>query len=470
MHVHLIGVGGIAMGNLAAMFKARGDRVTGSDRNLYPPMSERLLEWGIETLPFKAENVHSADLIIVGNVISRGNPEVEEMLNLNLNYMSMSGALSEFFLKGKNVIVAAGTHGKTTTTFLVDHILSQSGKKPGLFAGGVRADGMDGFRIGESEYFVIEGDEYDTAFFDKHSKFMHYRPKYLILTSIEFDHADIFADFDEYRTAFKRLLRLIPSEGGVVANASCPNVVNLLKDYSLSEVLFYGSCNKKKLKNFSEYEMDGAKVSFKKYFSVDSFPMIGEYNAANSLAALLVSLKAGLNMEQIQKGIKSFPGVLRRQQFRVNRETCVGRDVPVAVIEDFAHHPTAVKSTLEGVKKRFPDRKIWALFEPRSATSHRNIFHNEYSDAFRKADYIFISEVFNPSKVSSREKLNVRKLVGEISARKKYPAVYARNPQDLLTVFKKQFVQSKKGDVIVVMSNGSFGGIYRELDGFINSL
>ena len=471
MHIHLIGVGGIAMGNLAAMLKSAGHRVSGSDKNLYPPMSDRLREWDIETLPFDAENVKSKDLIIVGNAMSRGNPEVEEMLNLNLNYMSMSQALGEFFLKGKKVIVIAGTHGKTTTTFLTDHLLSQSGKKPGLFAGGVRADGMDGFRIGESEYFVIEGDEYDTAFFDKHSKFMHYRPWQLILTSIEFDHADIFNSMDEYLTAFKRVIRLVPSRGGIIANAAYPHIKNILKDYRFSHVQYYGPDRlKKKFPGISTYSMKHESVHFSDFNNFEKFPLIGEFNAANALASSLASFRTGLSKEQIHDGIASFPGVLRRQQIRVDRIKCGVTDSPVTFIEDFAHHPTAVKTTIEAIRNRYPGRKIWVLFEPRSATSHRKIFQEEYVHSFKKANYVLLTDVFNPEKVRAGDKLNVKKLLSDIEKSGTAETFYAPSADNMMQLFKKQFKQNVKGDVIAVMSNGAFGGIYKEMDVFLNSL
>ncbi|MEQ9367168.1 MAG: Mur ligase domain-containing protein, partial [Leptospirales bacterium] len=222
MHIHLTGVGGVAMGNLAAMLKQSGHSVTGSDGPLYPPMSDKLRDWGIPVRAFDERNIRSkdggdVDLVVIGNAISRGNAEVEYVLNERVPYMSMSAALSEFYLKDKEVIVVAGTHGKTTTTFLIDHLLSAGGVSPGLFAGGVRGDGMDGWRVSpESPYFVIEGDEYDTAFFDKSAKFLHYRPRYLVVTSIEFDHADIYENERLYRRSFERLLRLVPSAGLVV--------------------------------------------------------------------------------------------------------------------------------------------------------------------------------------------------------------------------------------------------------------
>lgn len=465
MKIHLIGTGGAAMGNLAAMLKQSGHTVTGSDGPLYPPMSDRLKEWKIKVLPFDRKNVQKADLIITGNAISRGNIEVEETLNRNLRMTSMSAAIHDFFLTGRKVIVVAGTHGKTTTTFLIDHILSEAmpGKKrPGLFAGGIRADGHPGFRIpDQSEYFVIEGDEYDTAFFDKAAKFLHYRPYYLILTSVEFDHADIYENLKAYERSFRHLIRWVPSEGMIAACSDSAGVRRVLADYKLSPVAWYGKrpMSDRKVTSFTRSGRDVILGSLKAQPG-----LIGAHNTLNALAAVLVCRQAGLTDRQIRQGLESFPGVLRRQQVRFERGN-------ILFMEDFAHHPTAVKETIAAVKEAYPKRTVYALFEPRSASSHRDQFRSGYEKAFQKADHVLISEVYNKKKVAESERLDVASLIKTIASRQKKKdatAVYASGPEALLKQFKKNFRRSAQGDVILAMSNGGFGGIYPEIETFLD--
>ncbi len=466
------------MGNLAAMLKKKGHTVTGSDQNLYPPMSDRLREWGIEASPYSEKNIGKADLYIIGNAISRGNPEVEKILNLGLEYTSMAGAIREFFLKGKEVIVIAGTHGKTTTSFLMDHILSSSGTESGLIAGGVRADGMEGFRVpsAKAKYFVIEGDEYDTAFFDKHPKFLHYRPKYLILTSVEYDHADIYSDFEAYKTAFRRLLRIIPSEGLVSACRDDQGVMSVTENFSYSDILYYGTSRKKvkkssgdKLRGFSR---NGTAVNFDGLGEVKDFSLIGNHNTSNAMGAVNIALRIGIPPAEIIKALQTFPGVMRRQQIREKAVSSSGSEI--ILMEDFAHHPTAVKATIDAVRDAYPGYRIHALFEPRSASSHRAVFQQDYTGAFAGADSVWISEVFNINKVNRSEKLNVKKIISDLKSQGK-TAVYGKNPAELLDLFRKKIRlagsdsagKHQRGDVILVMSNGAFGGIYPELDAFV---
>lgn len=449
----------MAMGNFAAMLRTLGHTVSGSDRDLYPPMSDRLKEWKIEARQFDAANVRDVDLCIIGNVISRGNPEVEAVLNTSVPYMSLPQALFEFFLKSRQVVVAAGTHGKTTTTFLTHHILAEAGLKPGLFAGGVRGDGMDGFAIPESPYFVIEGDEYDSAFFDKGSKFLHYRPRYLIIGAVEFDHADIFKDIEDYMLPFKRLIRMIPSEGLVVANHDSAGVRAVLKDYAYSRLEWISNKRKKGIYGFQRKQdriyLDGVGALTK-------FPMIGDYNARNALSAARVALALGVRPEVIRDAIASFPGVLRRQQIRYQNDSLV-------MIEDFAHHPTAVAETIAAARQSFPGRKVTVLFEPRSASSHRMEFQESYTKAFQKADNVYLTEVYNQKKVRSKDRLNVKGLIGNLRKKKRGTFEYASDPQQLSLNFQRNFTQANSGDVILVLSNGAFGGIYSSLEKFLAS-
>ena len=449
------------MGNLAAMLKEIGHEVSGSDGALYPPMSTQLKKWGIKARKFSARNVGAADLYVIGNAISRGNPEVEVILNRGLEYTSMSECLARFFLRGKQVIVIAGTHGKTTTSFLTDHVLTQTlGEAPGLFVGGVRGDGMAGFRVSKSPYFVVEGDEYDTAFFDKASKFLHYRPRYLLLTSVEFDHADIFTNFREYKKSFRLLLRMIPAQGLVVACQASAGVRDVLKDYRLSPIRWYGASRPEKIER--EFIHTNA----------EELPLIGKHNLQNASAVLGLCQALRIAPEKFREAVKTFPGVLRRQQVRLElrREA----EDPLTFIEDFAHHPTAVKETIAAVRRTYSGRRIHVLFEPRSATSHRNIFQKRYAGALAKADQAYICEVFNPQKFKKSELLDVPGLVADLKAARKErsrgngPGVYyGQNPLDVLGKFKANFRSSPRGDVVLAMSNGAFGGIYPEMEKFL---
>ncbi len=472
MHIHLIGIGGIAMGNLAAMLKHQGHSVSGSDQELYPPMSTKLKQWGIQAKTFSPTNLEGVNLCVIGNAISRGNIELEAILNQNLAYMSMPQALEQFFLQGKNTIVTAGTHGKTSCSFLLDHILQYAGRKNSLFAGGVRQDLMDGFRLGEGSDFVIEGDEYDSAFFDKGPKFLHYHPHYLILTAVEYDHADIYPNLTSYKLSFKRLLNLIPSSGLVIANRDDANIQDILQGYNLAPVHNYylGSNASPKNDNWvsSSYQAFGKSWDLSFINKSKNFALAGAHNRANALASSLVALHLGISPQQIKQGLASFPGVLRRQQIRLDlsyKQTASG---PLSFIEDFAHHPGALHAIIAAIREKYPQRKLHLLFEPRSASNHRNIFWNLYQHHFSQADYVYISEVFNPKKVQASEKLDVFALVQAIQS-SQTTAFYGKNPQDLLKLFTKHFQASAEGDVILGLSNGNFGNIYPEIEKFLES-
>tara|TARA_Y100001937_G_scaffold128844_1_gene208849 strand:- start:2476 stop:4098 length:1623 start_codon:yes stop_codon:yes gene_type:complete len=538
MKIHLIGIGGAAMGNLAAMLKQSGHKVSGSDQDLYPPMSDRLKEWKIDARPFNKSSVKGKDLVIAGNAISRGNVELEETLRLGLPITSMAAALQQFFLKGRKVVVVAGTHGKTTTTFLTDYLLGEaaalasrsarSGASsssmaassvghgsarsrrvsaadlPGLFVGGVRADGHPGFRIPgkNNPYFVIEGDEYDTAFFDKASKFLHYRPHYLILTSVEYDHADIFENFEQYKKSFRILLRWIPPNGALIPCMADAGVREVCKEYRFSPVLGYG-------KNSLSYgKRKGADVRFK-LRKPDGRPdldfectpsLIGQHNTFNATAAALLARQAGISQAQIIAGLESFPGVLRRQQVRISMtgdqasgtilaagsSTGIGGRAKVETrersrqkktvaaserifMEDFAHHPTAVKQTLDAVREAYPGYTIIALYEPRSATSHRSIFEHEYVDALQDANTVLLPDVFNRKKVSSDVLLDVKSIVRQLQQRG-VDAHFCKDPAGVLNALKKQYaLATKTGAPVLIlgMSNGGFGGIYPEIDDLV---
>lgn len=455
MKVHMIGIGGIAMGNLAFMLREQGHTVRGSDANVYPPMSDSLREWGIQYAEgFDSKNLKNPDIVIIGNAISRGNPEVEEVLNRGLEYMSMPEAIGHFFLKGKKVIVVAGTHGKTTTTFLIHHMLHQLGEKAGLFVGGIRQDNHPGVDTSNGEYFVIEGDEYDSAFFDKASKFLHYRPYYLALNALDYDHADIFPDFQSLEIMFDRLLRLVPSRGKVFYWAGSKELKRLVseKSYLRGEAFDFGK--KDSLWRYEKggpvYLQSGAKAYPK---------LFGRHNLRNlEVASRIVrEILPKTKEEDIVRAAESFPGVKRRQEILFQSQESV-------VMEDFAHHPVAVRETIQSVRDAFPGFLIISLFEPRSATSHRNVFQEDYSYAFKGSDYVFITEVFNLKKVPVKNRLDVRKLVADMEKASKCPGVYCKDSVDLLGKIQKLLPQIKGERILVLaMSNGSFGGIYPKL-------
>ncbi len=457
MKIFLLGIGGIAMGNLAHMLKKSGHEVSGSDTGVYPPMSDKLKEWGIPYFEgFKAENIQGQELIIVGNAISRGNPEVEEMLNRGVEYLSMPAAISKFFLKGKKVIVVAGTHGKTTTTFLIHHILKENGVSPGLFVGGIRKDGFPGFELGNGPFFVIEGDEYDTAFFDKSSKFLHYRPTYAVLNALDYDHADIFPNIEAIETMFKRLINLVPGNGKIFYWSGSGSLKKLVQNVKFTKTEGFEWNRKDSSLSWKKHEL------FWEERKLD--PVIfGDHNYRNLEVAIRVSSEILKEQnpngykEGISKAIDSFPGVKRRQDILFQSPKAI-------VMEDFAHHPVAVHETIHAIKKRFHGYKIIALFEPRSATSHRNVFQKEYSYSFLGADLTILTEIHNLKKVSKEIRLDVKKLVQKLLKNSKTIPVYAKDPQELLAKLEKMIPQFTGEKILILaMSNGSFGGIYTGL-------
>lgn len=445
------------MGNLAHMLKKSGHEVSGSDTGVYPPMSDKLKEWEIPYFEgFKAENIQGQELIIVGNAISRGNPEVEEMLNRGVEYLSMPAAISKFFLKGKKVIVVAGTHGKTTTTFLIHHILKENGVSPGLFVGGIRKDGFPGFEVGNGSYFVIEGDEYDTAFFDKSSKFLHYRPTYAVLNALDYDHADIFPNIEAIETMFKRLINLVPGNGKIFYWSGSGSLKKLVQNVKFTKTEGFEWNRKDSSLSWKKHEL------FWEERKLD--PVIfGDHNYRNIEVAIRVCSEILKEQnpngykEGISKAIDSFPGVKRRQDILFQSPKAI-------VMEDFAHHPVAVHETIHAIKKRFHGYKIIALFEPRSATSHRNVFQKEYSYSFLGADLTVLTEIHNLKKVSKEIRLDVKKLVQKLLKNSKTIPVYAKDPQELLAKLEKMIPQFTGEKILILaMSNGSFGGIYTGL-------
>lgn len=455
MNIYMIGIGGIAMGNLAYMLKTTGHTVSGSDSHLYPPMSDMLAEWGMKTYEgFSPTNVRNHDLVIIGNAISRGNPEVEEVLNTGMEYMSMPQAISHFFLKGKKVIVVAGTHGKTTTTFLIHHILKELGESPGLFVGGIRKDGFPGFDLGKGDYFIIEGDEYDSAFFDKSSKFLHYRPYYTILNALDFDHADIFENIESIKVMFKRLLNITPKNGKIFYNEKSINLKQICSKFIHVPTEGFSLNSKNSILNQGK-----GKLFLRKSGVEIKTTLIGEHNFRNSE----VTLRLLFNLfpqkkEAIIRGLSTFPGVKRRQDILFENKRAI-------LMEDFAHHPVAIEETIKAIKLGYPGYEIISLFEPRSATSHRKVFQKEFSMSFKGSRAVFFTEVYDLKKVPVKNRLNVKKLVKDTLRNSKViHTFYNKKPQDIIKNLDKYLSNfSQEKVLILAMSNGSFGGIYPEI-------
>jgi len=451
-HFHFIGICGTAMGSAAAAFRALGHRVSGSDSAVYPPMSTILEEAGIEIYSgYKAENLPAgADMIVVGNAISRGNPEVEAVLEKKLRYTSLPELLKSDIIQGKRSFVVTGTHGKTTTTSILTWLLEHSGKNPGYLIGGVPGNFEVGARYTDSEYFVIEGDEYDTAFFDKRSKFLHYLPEAVIVNNMEFDHADIFDTIDDILLTFSRLLRVVPRNGCVFVNGDEENCRKLIPGAPcpITTVGTGEDCEVRIRVTASE----PAHTDFELNGDAFSLPMVGEFNVRNAAMAICVARMAGLSDDEIRNGLLSFRGVKRRQ-------TEYGSRNGITIVDDFGHHPTAIREALRGLKQRYPQSRLWALFEPRSNTSRRNTLQGELIEALKIADGSIIAAVNMPEKVPAHLRLDVDAVAEAVRASGKE----AYHEQDVDAIIDRLKQQARSGDVVVVFSNGGFDGIHTKL-------
>jgi len=455
--IHLVGIAGTGMGSFAGLLKAAGHVVRGSDDNVYPPMSDKLTAWGIPFLKgYKPENLDPApDLVVIGNVIRKINPESIAVLERGLPYTSFPRALGDLFLANRHAVVVAGTHGKTTTTSLVAWLLASGGLDPGLLVGGVPLNFDEGFRVGKGPHFVVEGDEYDTAWFDKVPKFLHYRPQTAIITSLELDHTDIYPDVEAIELEFERLVDLVPAHGRVLACATHPRVVPRTKRAKAPVETYSARVDADW--RASDIRQDERGAAFDVTFrgqKIGPFkvPFHGVYNVENAVAAIAVAHHAGLVAQTIAAGLASFAGVARRQTVRAEING-------VSIIDDFAHHPTAVKETLSGLRARFGARKLVAIFEPRSATSARNYFQAEYAEAFDDADRVIIAGVGRPE-IAESERLDIAKLARDITARG--PA--AENIAQVDDIVARLASTSQPGDVLVFMSNGGFGGIFAKIE------
>ena len=450
--VHFVGIGGTAMASAAAAMQDKGFAVTGSDQNVYPPMSTFLAERKIEVMNGYAERnlAPKPDLVVIGNAISRGNPEAEFVLDHKLRYCSLPELLKEFFIRGKRSIVVTGTHGKTTTTALLAWVFEHNKLNPGFLLGGIPNNLSQGARFTDSEWFVIEGDEYDTAFFDKRSKFVHYQPEVGIINNLEFDHADIFENLDAIKKTFSHFIRIIPRNGLLLSNGDDANLAPLLnvthcpvKRFGLGEDNAVHAFNIRYGPTASEFEIP----SFKFHLN-----LIGEFNVRNALAVVACAKHCGLKNHQIQSAFETFTGVKRRMEVR-------GIVGGVTLIDDFGHHPTAIRETLAALRVKYPAQKIWALFEPRSNTTRRNVFQTDLVGAFGRADAVVVSQVARLEQIAPEERLNPEKLMQDLKASGR-DATYLPDADSIVAHVAKN-VQG--GDIVVVFSNGGFGGIHAKL-------
>ena len=458
-HIHCIAIAGVGMATLAAMLKARGYRVTGSDREIYPPMSDFLAQADIPVIQgYQGENLSPApDLVVVGNAVSRTNLEVAALLNTNIPYISFPQAVGTFFLADKRPLVVAGTHGKTTSTALLAWVLSQAGRSPGLLVGGISRNFGQGYCLGSGRDFVIEGDEYDSAFFDKGPKFLHYRPQAVLLNSIEFDHADIYQDLDQIKAAFRRLLELLPSGAPIVACNDFPEVLHVARSVGKPFVTF--GLNEQADWQAHDVQDDGRQLVFTITHGQHAWghftcPLMGRMNVRNALGVSALASMIGLSAQEVAPGMASFLGVERRQEL-------VGEVKEITIIDDFAHHPTAVTVAIEAVQLRYPGCRVWAVFEPRSNTCRRKIFQKPLTEALARADRILLGPVATKPQdpLAAAELFVPAELAADLQARGKY-AHAGHSVQDLCTHLT---AECRAGDVVLVMSNGAFGGLPRKL-------
>ena len=451
-HIHFLGICGTAMGSVAAAMHDKGFSVTGQDDNVYPPMSSFLESKGVKITPgFDPAGIPaSADLIVIGNAMSRGNPAVEAVLNRKLLYLSLPETLKHFVLRGRHNLVVTGTHGKTTTTSILAWIFESAGLEPGYLIGGIPSNLGQGANLRDSKYFILEGDEYDTAFFDKRSKFVHYLPELVIVNNIEFDHADIYRDLDEIKTSFRRLLNIVPSEGMVLLNGDDPNCLDTAKNCPapIVEVGFSANCANQ-IRNAVHTPAGSRFDLFNETFEI---PLSGDFNIRNAAMAASAAHYYGVPIEKIRAALASFQGIRRRQ------EIC-GIVNGITVIDDFGHHPTAIRETLSGLRKKFGAVRLWALFEPRSNTTRRAVFQHDLPAAFAEADGVFIAQVARLDQLPPAERLDPERVVSDIAATGK-PAFYEPTADSIVARLKPL---AKSGDVVVVFSNGGFDGIHSKL-------
>ena len=463
-HIHLIGICGTAMASLAGMLKERGFRVSGSDAAAYPPMSDFLRGLGIPVAqPFDPRNLEPRpDLVVVGNAMSRGNVELEHVLDDRIDFCSLPQLLHDEFLRGKEVLVVAGTHGKTTTTSMLSWIFHSAGLDPSFLIGGIAENFGSSFHLGQGKHFILEGDEYDTAFFDKGPKFLHYFPDAIILTSVEFDHADIYKDLDAVETAFKRLVNLIPRRGrimafdGVAGDATeSPSLERCLAK-AFCPVERYGAGPRANWQ-VANLRLDPGRTSWTVLRNGESwgdfeFSLAGEYNVWNATAAAALAASCGISKEAIAEALKTFKSVKRRLEVKAQVNG-------ITIIDDFAHHPTAIAGTLKALRARYAGARLWAILEPRSNTLRRRVLQSDLARSLAMADEVVVAGVFRSDAVPENERLELPALASEIE-RNGRPA---RLLADADAIVRAVAPEMRSGDVVAILSNGGFGGIYEKL-------
>jgi len=456
-HVHVIGIGGSAMAPLAGMLRESGYRVTGSDSGVYPPASTLLESLGIPfNDTFNAAHLKPApELVVIGNIIARGNPELEEVLDRRIPYRSMPEILEEVFLPERHAIVVSGTHGKTTTTAMLAWIFQTAGKRPNFLVGGVAENFGKSYGLGGGAEFILEGDEYETAFWDRGPKFFHYHPDDLIITSLEYDHADIYPDFETYQLAFRRLVNLVPRRGRVVIWGDTADSGPVLrgaaeKAFCPVETYGFGGGNDWVA---SEFAMDGERMRFRvahhgKLFGEFAMTATGRHNVLNAMAALIVAQGRGISSAQIGKALSTFRSVKRRMDVK-------GEIGGVLVVDDFAHHPTAVKATIEAARGRWPGRRLWAIFEPRSNSMRRKVFQEALPKALAVGDRIILGNVFRAQQLGGENRLDPETVADSIRAMGKDARVLSSSE----AIAEHLAEEARAGDVLLIMSNGSFDGL-----------
>ncbi|MBI3645050.1 MAG: UDP-N-acetylmuramate:L-alanyl-gamma-D-glutamyl-meso-diaminopimelate ligase, partial [Acidobacteriales bacterium] len=456
-HIHLIGICGTAMASLAGMLRQRGFRVTGSDTAAYPPMSTFLESLGIPLAqPFASANLNPRpDLVVVGNAISRGNVELEHVLDERIPFRSLPQILHDQFLVGKEVLVVAGTHGKTTTTSMLAWIFETAGLRPSFLIGGIAENFGSSFGLGDGRYFLLEGDEYDTAFFDKGPKFLHYFPDAVILTSVEFDHADIYKDLDAVETAFKRLVNLVPRRGRIIGFDTGESVERCLQR-ALCPVERYGSTGRATWQ-IANLRLSAEQTSWSvlcegQAWAEFEFPLAGEYNVWNATAAAALAADYGVPKEVIGEALRTFQSVKRRLEVKAQVNG-------ITIIDDFAHHPTAIEQTLQALRSRYPGARLWAVLEPRSNTMRRNVVQEALARSLAQADEVIVANVFKSEAIPEGERLDLNRVVEEIQKRGRKAQVIA----DADAIVSAIAPELRPGDVVAILSNGGFGGIYEKL-------
>ena len=456
-HYHLIGICGAAMASLAGMLTTQGHRVTGSDENVYPPMSLELKRLGIAVNEgYRAENVtERPDVVVVGNAIARPNPEIEHVLNEKMHYTSMAAVLQEDFIRGRHSLVVSGTHGKTTTTSLMAWVMEQAGLNPSFLVGGVAENFQSSFRVTDGGYFVIEGDEYDTAYFDKGPKFMHYLPDTVILNNVEFDHADIYRDFDAVKFAFSRLINLIPQKGHLVAGWDSQSVKELadgafcrVESFGIEEGARWRAVGVDLSGEVTSFSVEADGTLFGRYET----PLAGMFNVRNCVGVIACAEILGLDRDAVRRALAEFKSVRRRMEVRAVVKG-------ITVIDDFAHHPTAVRETLMAARQKYPDRRIVAVFEPRSFTAQCKMFQRDFAGSLALADVTLIAGLFHPERYTAETRISPVEMIDSLRRRGR-TAEFIEKVDRIVSYLAANL---ETGDVVVTMSNGSFGGIHAKL-------